>query len=158
MEPVKLQKFLTFVKLLIFYLCRMIFITRRERFNAAHRLFKKEYSDEKNLEVFGKCSNPNWHGHNYELFVTVKGEIDEDTGFLINLKTLSKIIREKVIEKLDHKNINLEVDFMSGKMASTENLTVEIWKQLEKPVADLGARLHCVKVYESENNFVEYFG
>jgi 6-pyruvoyltetrahydropterin/6-carboxytetrahydropterin synthase len=136
----------------------MIFITRRERFNAAHRLFKKEYSDEKNLEVFGKCSNPNWHGHNYELFVTVKGEIDEDTGFLINLKTLSKIIREKVIEKLDHKNINLEVDFMSGKMASTENLTVEIWKQLEKPVADLGARLHCVKVYESENNFVEYFG
>ncbi len=136
----------------------MIFITRRERFNAAHRLFKEEYSDEKNFEVFGKCSNPNWHGHNYELFVTVKGEIDEDTGFLINLKTLSKIIREKVIEKLDHKNINLEVDFMSGKMASTENLTVEIWKQLEKPVADLGARLHCVKVYESENNFVEYFG
>ncbi len=136
----------------------MIYITRRERFNAAHRLFKEEYSHEKNLEVFGKCSNPNWHGHNYELFVTVKGEIDESTGFLINLKTLSKIIREKVIEKLDHKNINLEVDFMSGKMASTENLTVEIWKQLEKPVNELGARLHSVKVYESENNFVEYFG
>jgi 6-pyruvoyltetrahydropterin/6-carboxytetrahydropterin synthase len=136
----------------------MIYITRRERFNAAHRLFKEEYSDEKNLEVFGKCSNPNWHGHNYELYVTVKGEIDSDTGFLLNLKTLSKIIREKVIEKIDHKNINLDVDFMSGKMASTENLTVEIWRQLEKPVEKLGAHLHCVKIYESENNFVEYYG
>ena len=136
----------------------MIYITRRERFNAAHRLFKEEYSDEKNLEVFGKCSNPNWHGHNYELYVTVKGEIDSDTGFLLNLKTLSKIIREKVIEKIDHKNINLDVDFMSGKMASTENLTVEIWRQLEKPVKKLGAHLHCVKIYESENNFVEYYG
>ncbi len=136
----------------------MIYITRRERFNAAHRLFKEEYSDEKNLKVFGKCSNPNWHGHNYELFVTVKGEVDPETGFLINLKILSQIIREYVIEKIDHKNINIEVDFMKNKMASTENLTIGIWKQLEKEITGLGVTLHSVKIYESENNIVEYFG
>jgi len=136
----------------------MIYITRRERFNAAHRLFKPRYSDEKNLEVFGKCSNPNWHGHNYELFVTVSGEIDSETGFLINLKELSKLIREKIIEKIDHKNINLEVAFMKGRMASTENLAVAIWEELEKPIQELGSKLHCIKVYESENNYVEYFG
>ena len=135
----------------------MIYITRRERFNAAHRLFKPRYSDEKNLEVFGKCSNPNWHGHNYELFVTVSGEIDSETGFLINLKELSKLIREKIIEKIDHKNINLEVAFMKGRMASTENLAVAIWEELEKPIQELGSKLHCIKVYESENNYVEYF-
>jgi len=136
----------------------MIYITRRERFNAAHRLFRPEYSDEKNLEVFGKCSNPNWHGHNYELFVTVKGGINPDTGFLINLKKLSAVIRKQVIEKLDHKNINLEVDFMQNKLASTENLAVGIWQELIPHVAALNAQLHCVKVVESENNFVEYFG
>ena len=136
----------------------MIYITRRERFNAAHRLFKAEYSDEKNLKVFGKCSNPNWHGHNYELFVTVKGEVNSNTGFLINLKVLSKIIREEIIEKIDHKNINIEVDFMKNKMASTENLTIGIWNQLDKKISGLDVTLHCVKIYESENNFVEYFG
>ncbi len=136
----------------------MIFITRRERFNAAHRLFRPEYSDEKNLEVFGKCSNPNWHGHNYELFVTVKGEVDPETGFLVNLKTLSKIIKEKIISKIDHKNINIEVDFMKGKLASTENLAISIWNELEDSINELNARLHCVKIYESENNFVEYYG
>lgn len=136
----------------------MIYITRRERFNAAHRLFRPEYSDEKNLEVFGKCSNPNWHGHNYELFVTVKGEINPKTGFLVNLKKLSTIIREQVIEKLDHKNINLEVEFMHNKLASTENLAVGIWQELTPHLDVLSAQLHCVKVVESENNFVEYFG
>jgi len=136
----------------------MIFITRRERFNAAHRLFRSDFSEEKNLEVFGKCSNPNWHGHNYELFVTIKGEVSAETGFLVNLKKLSKIIKEQVIIKLDHKNINLEVDFMKGKLASTENLAVSIWQELYKPITILGAELHCVKITESENNFVEYFG
>ncbi len=136
----------------------MIYITRRERFNAAHRLFRPDYSDKKNLEVFGKCSNPNWHGHNYQLFVTVKGNVDKDTGFLINLKTLSKIIRERVISKIDHKNINLEVDFMQGKLASTENLAITIWNELEEPVTALNVQLHCIKVTESENNYVEYFG
>jgi len=136
----------------------MIHITRRERFNAAHRLFRHDFTDEQNMEVFGKCSNPNWHGHNYELFVTVKGEIDDKTGFLVNLKILSKIIRENVINKLDHKNINIEVDFMHGKLASTENLAVGIWNEIEQYVNALGIELHCVKVMESENNFVEYFG
>lgn len=136
----------------------MIYITRRERFNAAHRLFRNDFTDEQNMDVFGKCSNPNWHGHNYELFVTVKGDIDEKTGFLVNLKTLSEIIQQYVIIKLDHKNINIEVDFMKNKIASTENLAVGIWKELHQQISALGAELHCVKVVESENNFVEYFG
>ena len=136
----------------------MIHITRRERFNAAHRLFRNDYTDEKNLEIFGKCSNPNWHGHNYELFVTVAGDINPETGFLLNLKDLSKIINEKIIDKLDHKNINLEVDFMKNKLASTENLAKAIWEELQNPVDKLGAKLHCIKLYETENNFVEYFG
>jgi len=136
----------------------MIYITRRERFNAAHRLFKPEYSDEENLNVFGKCSNPNWHGHNYTLFVTVKGDVNPETGFLVNLKDLSTIIEKCVIEKLDHRNINLEVDFMAGKLASTENLAIGIWNQLSKPISEMGACLHSIKLYETENNFVEYFG
>lgn len=136
----------------------MIHITRRERFNAAHRLFRNDYTDEKNLEIFGKCSNPNWHGHNYELFVTVAGDINPETGFLVNLKDLSKIINEKIIDKLDHKNINLEVDFMKNKLASTENLAKAIWEELQNPVEKLGAKLHSIKLYETENNFVEYFG
>lgn len=136
----------------------MIFITRRERFNAAHRLFKPEYSDEQNLNVFGKCSNPNWHGHNYTLFVTVKGDVNPDTGFLVNLKDLSVIIDQLVIEKLDHRNINLEVDFMAGKLASTENLAIGIWNQLSEPIAEMGASLHSIKLCETENNFVEYLG
>ena len=136
----------------------MIYITRREHFNAAHRLFRPEYSDEQNLQIFGKCSNPNWHGHNYTLFVTVRGDVDANTGFLVNLKDLSNIIEQYVVEKLDHRNINLEVGFMTGKLASTENLAVGIWNELTSPVETLGAALHCIKLYETENNFVEYFG
>lgn len=136
----------------------MIYITRRERFNAAHRLFRNDYSDEKNAEVFGKCSNPLWHGHNYELFVTLKGDVDPETGFLVNLKTLSELIESLIISKLDHRNINLEVDFMKGKLASTENLAIGIWNELATPVSQLGAELHCVRLCETENNFVEYFG
>ncbi len=136
----------------------MIYITRRERFNAAHRLFRADFTDEQNLEVFGKCSNPNWHGHNYELFVTVKGEVNPETGFLINLKLLSKLIKEKITDQIDHKNINVEVPFMQGKFASTEVLAMAIWDELEQPIAALDAQLHCIKVFESENNFVEYYG
>lgn len=136
----------------------MVFITRKERFNAAHRLFRPEYSDEQNLKVFGKCSNPNWHGHNYTLLVTVKGEVSKVTGFVANLKELSRIINEKVILPLDHRNINLEVDFMKGKLASTENLAIAIWQELEGEIAGLGAALHCIRVEETENNMVEYFG
>jgi 6-pyruvoyltetrahydropterin/6-carboxytetrahydropterin synthase len=136
----------------------MVFITRRERFNAAHRLYREDFSDEQNMEVFGKCSNPNWHGHNYILFVTVKGEVNPGTGFLINLKVLSKVIKQYVIDKIDHKNINLEVEFMKGKLASTENLAISIWNELEQPLVDLNSNLHAIKIYESENNIVEYFG
>lgn len=136
----------------------MIYITRREQFNAAHKLFREEWSEEKNLEVFGKCSNPNWHGHNYELFVTVKGEINPETGFLIDLKTLKEIIRTHVIDKLDHKNVNLDVDFMKGKMASTEVLAVEIFQEIKSNLEPLGVTLHKVKLVETENNFVEYYG
>jgi 6-pyruvoyltetrahydropterin/6-carboxytetrahydropterin synthase len=136
----------------------IVFITRKERFNAAHRLFKPEYSDEQNLKVFGKCSNPNWHGHNYTLQVTVKGEINKETGFVADLKELSRIINEKIILPLDHRNINLEVDFMKGKLASTENLAISIWQELEDEITGVGATLHCVRVEETENNMAEYFG
>lgn len=136
----------------------MIYITRRERFNAAHKLFREEWSDEQNLEIFGKCSNPNWHGHNYELFVTVRGEINPETGFVIDLKELKRIITVYVTDVLDHKNINLDVNFMKGKMASTEVLAVAIFDVLEPHVQKEGAILHSIKLYETENNFVEYFG
>lgn len=136
----------------------MIYITRRERFNAAHKLFKEGWTDAQNAEVFGKCSNPNWHGHNYEILVTVKGNINPETGFVIDLKFLSKLIKEKVIDKLDHRNINLDVDFMAGKMASTEVLAIAIWEQLEEPIQQEGCNLHSVRLYETENNFVDYFG
>lgn len=136
----------------------MIYITRRERFNAAHMLWNYNWNEQKNIEVFGKCANKNWHGHNFELFVTVKGEVNADTGFVVNLKDLAKIIQEKVIDKLDHKNLNLDVDFMKDKMASTEVLAIAIWEELEANIMKLGATLHCIKVQETENNFVEYFG
>jgi 6-pyruvoyltetrahydropterin/6-carboxytetrahydropterin synthase len=136
----------------------MVYITRRERFNAAHRLFRAELSDEENLRVFGKCSNPNWHGHNYSLYVTVKGEINPYTGYLLNLKDLSKLIQDRVIEKMDHKNLNLDVDFMTGQLTSTENIARSVWGELQAEVRKMGAELHCVKVEETENNFIEYYG
>ena len=136
----------------------MVYITRRERFNAAHMLWNYNWNEQKNIEVFGKCANKNWHGHNFELFVTVKGEVNTKTGFVVNLKDLAKIIQEKVIDKLDHKNLNLDVDFMKDKMASTEVLAIAIWQELEANIVQLGATLHCIKVQETENNFVEYFG
>ncbi len=136
----------------------MVFLTRRERFNAAHRLFKSEWTDDKNFEVFGKCSNPNWHGHNYELFVTIKGEPNPVTGFVINLKQLSEIVRKKIIDKADHKNLNLEVPFMKEQLPTSENIAVAIWKEIENDVLKLNCTLHCVKVVETENNSVEYFG
>ena len=121
-------------------------------------LWNYNWNEQKNIKVFGKCANKNWHGHNFELFVTVKGEVNADTGFVVNLKDLAKIIKEKVIDKLDHKNLNLDVDFMKDKMASTEVLAIAIWEELEANIKQLGATLHCIKVQETENNFVEYFG
>lgn len=136
----------------------MIYVTRKERFNAAHKMWRAEWSEEKNKEVFGKCANVNWHGHNYDLFVTVKGELQE-TGYVVDLKLLSDLINERVIDLLDHKNINLDVEFMKGKMTSTENLTIGIWNLLEGAIKnELNCILHSVKLYETENNFAEYFG
>jgi 6-pyruvoyltetrahydropterin/6-carboxytetrahydropterin synthase len=134
------------------------FITRRETFNAAHKLWRDDWSVERNDEVFGKCSNKNWHGHNFTLFVTVKGIPNPDTGFVINLKELSKITKELIIDQLDHKNLNLDVPFMKGILASTENLVIEIWKILEQPIRKAGGELAKLKLIETENNFVEYYG
>ena len=136
----------------------MIYITRRETFSAAHKLSRKEWSNEKNHEVFGKCANPNWHGHNYILWVTVKGEVNPETGFVTNLSLVSEIIKINVLDKVDHKNLNEDVDFMKDKLTSTESLAIGIWQQIEKPINQLGCKLHCVKIQETEKNFVEYFG
>lgn len=136
----------------------MIHVTRRERFSAAHRLYRNDWDDDKNLEIFDKCSYPNWHGHNYVLYVTVKGELNHETGFVVNIKRLSKIIKENIINKLDHRNLNMDVDFMKGKMASTENLVIGIWEELEPIINALGIQLHKIKIEETENNFVEYYG
>jgi len=135
-----------------------IYITRRETFNAAHKLWREEWSDKKNFEVFGKCSNHNWHGHNFQLFVTVKGIPNEETGFVINLKTLSKILKEKVIEQIDHKNLNLDVPFLKGIMASTENIAIAIWGLIEDDVRQSGGELAHIRIIETENNFVDYYG
>jgi len=138
----------------------MIYISREEHFNAAHKLYNPKWSKEKNQEVFGPCANENWHGHNFNLIVTVKGTPDPDTGFVVDLKKLSLLIRKEVTDKLDHKNLNLDVPFMQGKMASTENLVMEIWKILVGKLPEIApdAILHAVKLYETPRNFVEYFG
>jgi 6-pyruvoyltetrahydropterin/6-carboxytetrahydropterin synthase len=136
----------------------MIYLSRRERFSAAHRMYRTDLSDEENLKIFGKCSNSNWHGHNYILWVTVKGEPLTENGFLMNINTLKQIIQDNVINKIDHKNINLEVDFMSGKIATTENLALAIWNELKHAVEREGAILHCIKIEETENNSIEYYG
>ena len=136
----------------------MIYLTCRERFCAAHRMFRQEWPDEENLRVFGKCSNPNWHGHNYVLWVTIKGEPSEEYGFVMNINILKEIILDKVINKIDHKNVNSEVDFMKGKIATTENLAVAIWNELKTSIEKKGANLYCIKIEETENNSIEYYG
>jgi 6-pyruvoyltetrahydropterin/6-carboxytetrahydropterin synthase len=137
----------------------MVYISRKEHFNAAHRLFNPNWSEEKNKEVFGPCANHNWHGHNFELIVTVKGVPDPETGFVIDLKLLGDIIKHEIIEQVDHKNLNLDVPFMQGKMASCEIFVMEIWRILDRalePVTE--ARLHQIRLYETPKNFVDYYG
>lgn len=134
----------------------MIYITRRETFAAAHRLFREELSDEENFNLFGKCSNPNWHGHNYTLEVTVAGEVDPYTGFVLDLKLLKEIIRENVIALVDHKNLNLDTEFMKGLIPTSENICIAIWKQLVDKIPS--GKLYSVKLYETENNYFEYRG
>jgi 6-pyruvoyltetrahydropterin/6-carboxytetrahydropterin synthase len=135
----------------------MVYLTRRERFNAAHKLWVESWSEEENLATFGKCANRNWHGHNYELFVTVKGKPDPVTGFVMDVKLLSKIINGTIIEKVDHSNLNLDVDFLPKSVQpTTEMLAMFFWQQLEPHIE--GCKLHCIKLCETENIFVEYFG
>lgn len=135
----------------------MLFVTRIEHFNAAHKLYNPKWSGEKNEEVFGKCANENWHGHNFELHVTLKGEPNIDTGFVFDVKRLSIIVKEHVIEKLDHKNLNMDVDFMKDKLCSIENLVMGIWNQLA-PNLPTEVQLHCLKLYETPRIYVEYYG
>ena len=135
----------------------MVYLTRVEHFNAAHKLYNPEWSREKNESVFGKCANENWHGHNYELLVTVKGKPTAETGFVMDAKGLSILIKERVIEKLDHKNLNVDVDFLTEQFCSTENVVVAIWKQLENKLPE-GVQLHGIKLYETPRIYVEYFG
>jgi 6-pyruvoyltetrahydropterin/6-carboxytetrahydropterin synthase len=135
----------------------MVYLTRQEHFNAAHKLYNPNWSNEQNNAVFGVCANENWHGHNYDLYVTVKGNPDLETGFVYDVKKLSQLIKSQVIDKLDHKNLNLDVDFMTGKLCSTENLAIAIWEQLA-PHLPGSVELHCIKLYETPRIYVEYFG
>lgn len=134
----------------------MIYITRREVFSASHRLFNPAFSDEENHRIFDKCSNFYGHGHNYVLEVVVAGEIDPATGYLIDLKILKDIIRKNIIDKVDHKHLNYDVDFLNGIIPTAENLAVAFWNQLCDKISS--GRLYSVKLYETENNYVEYKG
>lgn len=137
----------------------MIYVSRKEHFNAAHKLYNPRWTKEKNIEVFGPCANENWHGHNFEMIVTVKGKPDPDTGFVIDLKKLSTLIKTEILEKVDHKNFNVDVDFMVDKMPSCENIAMEFWKILEVEIRKISkATLHSIKLYETPRNYVEYFG
>ena len=131
--------------------------TRRVHFSAAHRLFRSDWSDERNAEVFGDCSNPNWHGHNYELEVTVEGPVDPDTGFVMDLKHLKEVLERGVLSDVDHRNLNLEVEWLSGVNPTTENLTVAIWDQVVHALPE-GVRLAKVVLHETLRNSAEYSG
>jgi 6-pyruvoyltetrahydropterin/6-carboxytetrahydropterin synthase len=134
----------------------MVYITRKEHFSASHRLYNPSWSDEKNAEVFGKCNNPHGHGHNYDLEVTVAGEPPAETGMVMDLKLLSDIIQAEIVDKVDHKHMNLDVDFLQGMIPTAENMAKAFWQILKGKTGD--SRLVSVKLYESENNFVEYRG
>lgn len=135
----------------------LAYITRIERFNAAHKLWVDAWSEDKNFATFGKCANKNWHGHNYHLHVTLKGTPDPETGFIMDVKDLSQIIRDVIIEKLDHRNLNLDVDFIpKGMQPTTENLAILIWQQLNPHIN--GCTLHSIRLHETDTIYAEYFG
>jgi 6-pyruvoyltetrahydropterin/6-carboxytetrahydropterin synthase len=138
----------------------MIYITRKEHFNAAHKLYNPKWDEAKNIEIFGPCANANWHGHNFDLFITVKGVPDEDTGFVINFKALGKLVKHEILDKVDHKNLNLDVPFLSGKLPSCETIIVEFWRILAPEIKKIApqAKLHSLKLYETSNNYAEFFG
>ena len=134
----------------------MIYITRKLEFCASHRLFNPEYSDEKNAEVFGLCNNPNGHGHNYVMEVTVRGDVHPETGMVLDLKALKKLVNEEIILKVDHKNLNVDVPFLKNIIPTAENLAIQFWEVLESRLES--GQLHEIKLYESEHNFVIYRG
>lgn len=134
----------------------MITVSRKAHFNAAHRLYREDWDDTKNLKIFGKCSYPNYHGHNYNLIVSVTGKINPETGFVINLKDLSDIIKEHIEEKLDHKNLNVDVPEFKDLIPTAENIAVVIWNILREKI-DKKLQLKVI-LYETERNFVEYGG
>jgi 6-pyruvoyltetrahydropterin/6-carboxytetrahydropterin synthase len=134
----------------------MVTIIRRETFSASHRLFNPAFTDEENERTFGKCNNPNGHGHNYVLEVEVSGEVDPATGYVVDLKELKRIIRSEVVARVDHKHLNLDVDFLRGVIPTAENIAIGIWNCLAPKVP--GGRLACVRLRETENNVVEYRG
>jgi len=137
----------------------MVYLTRVEHFNAAHKLYNTDWSEEKNKEIFGKCANENWHGHNYELHVTIKGIPHPETGFIYNAKHLGDLIKDVIVEKVDHRNLNMDVDFMKGKFTSAENFAMGIWNELKPYVEkDSNVKMHCVKLVETQKIYVEYFG
>ena len=129
-------------------------VSRKEHFNAAHRLFNPAWSDQKNLEVFGKCSYPNYHGHNYEIIVTITGEPDLTTGYVFDLKVLSDLIKDHILIKFDHKNLNLDTEYFKDLNPTAENIVVVIWKILREKI-DRSLDLK-ITLYETERNFVEY--
>ncbi|MCU7490236.1 MAG: 6-carboxytetrahydropterin synthase [Bacteroidota bacterium] len=134
----------------------MLYVTRREVFSASHRLHNPKLDDNENRSIYGKCNNQYGHGHNYILEVVIAGETDPKTGYLIDIKCLKEIILRNVIDKVDHKHLNYEVDFLKGIIPTTENLAVAIWKELKDKITS--GRLFSVKLYETENNYVEYKG
>ncbi len=137
----------------------MVYITRIERFNAAHKLWVEDWTEAQNREVFGKCANKNWHGHNYNLHVTIKGWPDPVTGFVMDVKKLSTIIREQVTEHLDHSNLNMDVDFIpAGLQPTTENLVILIWQRLSPALEAYPCKLHAIKLWETETIYAEYYG
>ena len=132
-------------------------ITRELHFSAAHRVFKPEWSDERNLEVFGACANPNWHGHDYVLYVTVEGELDRESGFVIDFKDLKSLVESRVVDDLDHRNVNLDVTWMEGVITSAENIVVAIWGRLVNRLPD-GVTLRKLTLWETPRHYVEYSG
>jgi 6-pyruvoyltetrahydropterin/6-carboxytetrahydropterin synthase len=131
-------------------------VTRRMHFNAAHRVHNPELPESENRRLFGACNNPNWHGHNYVIDVSVTGEVDPKTGYVMDLGVLKRIVQEHVIDKVDHRNLNLEVDFMSGVIPTSENIVINCWRVLEPHVSP--ARLRKIVLWETHNNYVEYQG
>jgi 6-pyruvoyltetrahydropterin/6-carboxytetrahydropterin synthase len=136
----------------------LIYITRKFHFSAAHRVFNPKLSDEENYRIYGKCSNPNGHGHNYIMKITVAGSIDETLGYVMDLTELKHLVEKEIINKVDHRNLNMDVDFMKNILPTTENLAMKFWEQIEGKINNKNRKLYSVQLRETDNNSVEYKG